>query len=86
LPLFATNIGKIGLLPATLSVKVAVFNTYAGGVVMDFGALYEALIEHKPSIPDVGKFRNRLLEDLDKLQDNAKALVPELKKEATRRW
>lgn len=52
---------------------------------MDFRMLWAVLVEQKPGIPDIAKFRNRLLEDLDKLQDKAEALVPELKKEATRR-
>jgi hypothetical protein len=84
-PIFEANLAKIGLLPVDLVGKVSVFYSELGGVFQDFRTLWVALIEGK-SIANVDHIRVRLLNRMDAVEEKAKVLLVELKKEAARSW
>jgi hypothetical protein len=84
-PVFEGKIGKLGLLPADLASKVAGFYSYARGIVQDFRTLHSE--DPARWAPGQDKeFRERLVEGIDTVKTKAEVLVPELKKEAVRRW
>ena len=85
-PVFDAHIAKIGLLPVDLAAKIVVFYTHAGGVVQDLRTLWAALVEKKINIQNTDEIKARLPKELDKLEGEAKALVPELQKEVARAW
>jgi hypothetical protein len=81
-PVFEANVGKIGLLPADLATKVAVFYSFAGGIVQDFRTIKKDEI-HKGA--ETG-FREHLARRIKTMLIKGNGLVPELQKEATRTW
>jgi hypothetical protein len=84
-PIFDANLAKIGLLPADLAGKVAVFYHELGSVFQDFRTLWGALMEGK-SIRNIDQFRTRLVQRMDSVEAKAKVLLLELKQEAARPW
>jgi hypothetical protein len=84
-PIFEANLAKIGLLPVDLVGKVSVFYSELGGVFQDFRTLWLALIEGR-TIANVDYIRTRLLNRMDVVEEKAKVLLLELKKETARSW
>ena len=84
-PIFEANVAKIGLLPVDLAGKVAVFYSEVGGVFQDFRTLWTGLMQ-PTTVRNLDQIRARLLQRMDAVEDKAKGLLLELKKEAARPW
>jgi hypothetical protein len=85
-PIFEANVSKIGFLPVDLAGKVSVFYSELGGVFQEFRTLWAALIDRKITITHPDHLRARLLQRMDAVEEKAKVLLLELKKEAARSW
>lgn len=83
-PIFEANVAKIGLLPVDLAGKIALFYSDLAGVFLDFKTLHGAVITREIRVDD--EFKDRLVEDLNRLGSEANALIDELGKESARRW
>jgi len=85
-PIFDANVGKIGFLPVDLAGKVALFYSDLAGVFIDFRTLDAVLIKQELTILNVNEIKQGLMQHLASIDERAKALVLELKKEASLTW
>jgi hypothetical protein len=81
-PVFDANVGKIGLLPADLAAKVAVFYGYAEGIVQDLGTVNSEIIAKWSE----NEFKETFAESIKALMEKGDALVLELQQEAKKTW
>jgi hypothetical protein len=80
-PVWEANVGKVGLLPSGLAVKVAGFYSLASGIVQDLKTLTGNVQIGNPQ-----EFRESLSKSIADAESEAKGLVSELQKEAERAW